>query len=100
MQVVSVLCTRKLSARKPTFSSTEAVPTPMVTQGALPIALALATLPTIDRVAEEPLATPLAVVTLGVVLTRLLAHTRGGADGVTVALAEGARGEVPLLFSS
>jgi hypothetical protein len=82
------------------FSGAVAVPTPVITESALTIALALAALPPVDRVAEEPLAAPLTVLALSVVLTRLLAHTRHRAGGVPVALAEGARGEVPLLLHS
>jgi len=72
------------------FSGAVAVSTPVITESALSIALALAALPTVDRVAEEPLTAPLAVLTLCVVLTRLLTDTRHRAGGVTVALAEGA----------
>lgn len=82
------------------FSSAEAVATPVITQRALPIALTLAALPTIDRVPKEPLTAPLAVLTLGVVLTGLLAHPGGRAGGMAVALAQGARREVPLLLNS
>ena len=94
MYVYVVMCRINISTGKPTFRSTEAVPTSMATHGTLPITLALAPLPTID----PSLQATLAVVTLGVVLTRLLAHPRGGADGVTITLAEGARGEVPLFL--
>ena len=83
MYVYVVMCRINISTGKPTFRSTEAVPIPMVTQGTLPITLALAPLPTF----VPSLQATMAVVTLGVVLTRLLAHTRGGADGVTIALA-------------
>jgi len=80
------------------FSSTETVPTPVVTQSSLSIALTLVTVPSIDRVPKEPLSTSLAVVALRVVFTRLLANSRGGADRVSVTLTVGARGEVPLLL--
>jgi len=63
-----------------TFCCAEAVSAPVVTQSALAVTLALATLATIYRMAKESLAAPLAMVALCVVFTRLLANTRGGAD--------------------
>lgn len=98
---IVVLCVTLLTVVSSyTFSCAEAVATPVITESALTIALALAALPTINRVTKEPLTTPLAVLPLGVVLTGLLTHPGGGAGGVTVTLAQGARGEVPLLLYS
>jgi len=98
---IVVLCVTLLTVVSSyTFGCAEAVATPVITESALTIALTLAALPTINRVTKEPLTAPLAMLPLGVVLTGLLAHTGGGAGGVTVALAQGARGEVPLLLYS
>lgn len=81
-----------------TFSGAIAVPTSVVTKSSLLITLTFAALTPIDRVSKKSLTAPLAMVTLCVVFTRLLADTWGGADRVTIALAERARGEVPLLL--
>jgi len=83
-----------------TFSGAVAVPTSVVTESTLLVTLTLAALTPIYRVSKKSLTAPLAMITLCVVFTRLLADTWGGTDRVTIALAERAGGEVPLLLCS
>ena len=72
---------------------------PVVTAGALAIAVTLGALTTIDRVTEISLGAALAMLALGVVTTWLDTRSWTGhaADTVTIALTRGTRGEVPLL---
>ena len=77
---------------------------PVITERALAVAVTLAAVAAIDRVAVIPVAASLAVLALGVVFTGLLAHphTRPShiTRAVTVTLTRGTRGEVPLLLPS
>jgi len=82
-----------------TLGGTEAVPSSVITESSLSVTLTLAAVPPIDRVAVEARTAPVAVVALGVVLAGLLTlpGADDAADAVSVTLAGGAGGEVPLL---
>ena len=82
-----------------TFRGTEAVARPVITESPLPVTLALAAVPAVDRMTEVARTAPLAVLALSVVLARLLTlpGTGDAADTVTVTLTGRAGGEVPLL---
>ena len=75
---------------------------PVVTECALTIAVTLAAVAPVDRVAEVAVAAPLAVLALGVVAAGLLAHPHPRPGHITravaVTLTRGTRGEVPLLL--
>ena len=78
------------------------IATPMITQCALSITITLTTIAPIDGVTKISVTAPLTMFALGVVLTRLLAHTRTRhvTHAVTVALTRGTRGKMPLLSVS
>jgi len=86
-------------ARHP-LGGTEAVSRPVITESSLAVTLALAAVPSIDRVAVVAGTAPLTVFPLRVVLTGLLTlpGTGDAAHAVTVTLTGRAGGEVPLLL--
>ena len=76
----------------------------MITKRPLAVAVALAAVAAIDRIAVIAITASLTMLALSVISTRLLTHTHTWpchiTRAVTITLTRGTRGEVPLLLSS